>query len=88
MVRLKRPAQGAGTNAVWLGIWNLCCLSSDRRHAGTEGAVGPTEMCTLLRPDLGTKGVAYRSAQTLSRMYIEAVQVKAQGKPGVICNVT
>jgi len=42
LVRLKRPTQELGANAVWLEIRILHCVSSDRRHAGTEGAVDPT----------------------------------------------
>jgi len=43
------------------------CLSSDRRHAGTEGAVGPTEMCALPLPDLGSERCT-RRAQSLSSL--------------------
>jgi hypothetical protein len=45
---------------------NLHCLSSDRRHAGTEGAVGPTEMCALPQPDLGSERGTRRAQSLLS----------------------
>jgi hypothetical protein len=37
------------------------CLSSDRQHAGTCAAGGPTEMCTLSSVDLGSEGITCRS---------------------------
>jgi hypothetical protein len=62
----QAPGAGAGANAVCLEIWNLRCLSSDRRHAGTESAVGPTEMYALSRLDLGSERGTRRAAQSLS----------------------
>ena len=66
--RAQASDGGAGANAICLEIRkNLRCLSSDRRHAATEGAVGPTEMCALSRPDLGSKRSAC-SAESLSQV--------------------
>jgi len=61
LVRLKRPAHEPRANAVCLEIRSQRCLSSDRQHAGTCAAGGPTEMCTLSSVDLGSEGITCRS---------------------------
>jgi hypothetical protein len=67
LLHLRAPRFDSA-NAVCLEIRNLRCLSSDRRHAGTEGAVVPTEMCALSRPDLGSERGTHR-AQSLSSVW-------------------
>src|SRR5262245_25466684 len=66
--RAHKSGAGADANAICFETRkNLRCLSSDRGHAGTEGAVGPTEMCAMSRPDLGSKRGACR-AEILSQV--------------------
>jgi hypothetical protein len=60
LLHLRAPRFDSA-DAVCLEIRNLRCLSSGRRHAVTEGAVGPTEMCALSRPDLGSERGTRRS---------------------------
>jgi hypothetical protein len=54
LLHLRAPRFDSA-DAVWFEIRNLRCLSSDCRYADTEGAIGPTEMCALSRPDLGSE---------------------------------
>jgi hypothetical protein len=69
LVRLQASGAGADANAVCFeNQKNLRCLSSDRGHADTEGAVGPAEMCAMSRSDLGSKRGACR-AEGLSQVY-------------------
>jgi hypothetical protein len=78
----KAQASGAGADANAVCIEtrkNLRCLSSDRRHAGTEGAVGPTEMCAMSRPDLGSESGACR-AESLSQVWDRCRDKRAGGE--------
>jgi hypothetical protein len=66
LLHLRAPGFD-NADAVRLEIWkNLLCLSSDRRHAGTEGAVCPTEMCVLSPPNLGSERCTRRAQSLLS----------------------
>jgi hypothetical protein len=64
LLHLRAPRFDSANAVCFETRKNLRCLSSDRRHAGIEGAVVPTEMCALSRPDLGSERGTHR-AQSL-----------------------